>query len=230
MSAMDTTVLVVGAGPIGSLIALQLQRFGVDCLIVEADNKSSAPIYGRACTLCAAHALVWPDDVQLAPLARDLRADASPLVPLSVQDQLDALEDLLQQGVVTRNGLHFADGERAAGGFQYGHNMRNLPTQCNFSLHLRQRRIEQSFANALADGTILEQHSLQSLTSDDSGVSCVVRNIKTGEDVTIRARYLIGADGGRSTVRKLAGIDWIGDRTANKWIRMDGARAAQPLF
>lgn len=99
--------------------------------------------------------------------------------------------------------------------------MRNLPTACNFSLHLRQRRIEQSFANALTDGTLLEQHSLQSFTSTDAGVSCIVRDVKSGEDVTINGQYLIGADGGRSTVRKLAGIEWIGDRTANKWIRMD---------
>ena len=101
--------------------------------------------------------------------------------------------------------------------------MRNLPTSCNFSLHLRQRRIEQSFADAFAaaGGIILLQHSLQSFTSDDSSVSCVVRNVKTGEDVTICAQYLVGADGGRSTVRRLANIEWIGDRTANKWIRMD---------
>ena len=55
---METTALVVGAGPVGSLIALQLQRFGVDVLVIDAENKSSAPIYGRACTLCAAHVLV----------------------------------------------------------------------------------------------------------------------------------------------------------------------------
>ena len=101
--------------------------------------------------------------------------------------------------------------------------MRNLPTSCNFSLHLRQRRIEQSFADAFeaAGGTVLLQHSLQAFTSDDSSVSCVVRNVKTGEDVMIRAQYVVGADGGRSTVRRLANIEWIGDRTANKWIRMD---------
>ena len=37
-----------------------------------------------------------------------------------------------------------------------------------------------------------------------------------------RSKYLIGADGGRSFVRKSAGIPFDGDTSEDSWIRIDG--------
>lgn len=36
------------------------------------------------------------------------------------------------------------------------------------------------------------------------------------------SKYIIGADGGNSTVRRLAGIEFHGDETTYRWIRIDG--------
>jgi 2-polyprenyl-6-methoxyphenol hydroxylase-like FAD-dependent oxidoreductase len=52
-------------------------------------------------------------------------------------------------------------------------------------------------------------------TQDDDGVTVTVRRAD-GSEYDIRAAYLVGCDGGRSTVRKLAGVGFPGtDSTAN---------------
>jgi len=60
-------------------------------------------------------------------------------------------------------------------------------------------------------------HELAGFTQDDTGVTVEV----AGPDghYTLRAQYLVGADGGRSLTRKLAGIDFVGvtdDRTVSR--------------
>ena len=45
-------------------------------------------------------------------------------------------------------------------------------------------------------------------------------SVDSGERRTIRARYIIGADGGSSTVRRLAGIEREGERATEKRLRL----------
>ena len=41
-------------------------------------------------------------------------------------------------------------------------------------------------------------------------------------EYTISCRYLIGCDGSRTVVRGAAGIESVGSRTEDKWVRVDG--------
>jgi 2-polyprenyl-6-methoxyphenol hydroxylase-like FAD-dependent oxidoreductase len=76
-----------------------------------------------------------------------------------------------------------------------------------FSLGIPQTRVEEVLeARALELGAeLLPGHELKSFTQDEDGVTTVIHNGRT-----IRARYLVGCDGGRSTVRKQAGIGFPG--------------------
>ncbi|WIV57633.1 FAD-dependent monooxygenase [Amycolatopsis nalaikhensis] len=76
-----------------------------------------------------------------------------------------------------------------------------------FSLGIPQTRVEEVLeARALELGVSIRRgHELRSFTQDDSGVTATIHN---GQQ--IRARYLVGCDGGRSTVRKQAGIGFPG--------------------
>lgn len=56
---------------------------------------------------------------------------------------------------------------------------------------------------------------------DDHKVHAVCQNT-LGEETKIAAKYIIGADGGGSAVRKIAGIPFVGDRHVQHWVRMDG--------
>jgi 2-polyprenyl-6-methoxyphenol hydroxylase-like FAD-dependent oxidoreductase len=76
-----------------------------------------------------------------------------------------------------------------------------------FSLGIPQTRVEEVLEERARElgVTILRGHELESFTQDTEGVTTMIHN---GPE--IRARYLAGCDGGRSTVRKRAGIGFPG--------------------
>lgn len=41
------------------------------------------------------------------------------------------------------------------------------------------------------------------------------------DDLPAPRKYVIGADGAKSSIRKRAEIEFIGERSSSKWIRMD---------
>ncbi|KAK8845282.1 hypothetical protein IAR55_005995 [Kwoniella newhampshirensis] len=203
ISLSPVDVVVVGAGPIGCLTGLQLAKFGCRPLVIDKEDKENAPVYGRATTL-------WPRS-------------------LEIYDQLDVLDPLLQIGVITQTGYNFRDGKAAPGGLVFGYGMnKHGDTSHNYSLHLRQRLTERAFEAVLASHgfPVLHQHSIESWTdsedaSDEYPVKCRLRDLVNDHVYTVKCKYLVGADGGRSFVRKTAGIPFVGERTTSKWIRMD---------
>lgn len=45
---------------------------------------------------------------------------------------------------------------------------------------------------------------------------------RAGRTFKLRSRYIVGADGGRSFVRRQSGIPFEGDTSEDRWIRIDG--------
>ena len=64
-------------------------------------------------------------------------------------------------------------------------------------------------AEELSPGTIRFGHELLDLEQDDEGVTALVRERDSGREYSVRSRYLIGADGGR-TIPGLLGISYEG--------------------
>jgi 3-(3-hydroxy-phenyl)propionate hydroxylase len=64
--------------------------------------------------------------------------------------------------------------------------------------------------------------SLTGYEQDADGVTADITD-SAGEAVRLRARYLVGTDGGRSTVRKIAGITMTGTTAPSKWLVVDVA-------
>ncbi|KAJ3736786.1 FAD binding domain-containing protein [Lentinula guzmanii] len=196
-------VVIIGGGPVGLLLAYQLARFHFKPSVIEQDDKTRIPSYGRASTL-------WPRTIELL-------------------DQLDLAEPLLQAGMITRSGLHFHEGRRVKGGLMYGSRMDKLgDTFFKFALHLRQRLTEEIIAEAaLGDYGFQPMilHQIESYTIDQNDdsypVTVQIKDLRTEKMVQLKCKYLVGADGGKSTVRKLARISFDGERTKSQWIRMD---------
>ncbi|TCO62626.1 FAD-dependent monooxygenase [Actinocrispum wychmicini] len=99
-----------------------------------------------------------------------------------------------------------------------------FPTRYPFTLGLLQHRVERLLEERAAELGVQVRWSspVIELRQDETGVEVVV-----GGD-RFRAAYLVGCDGGRSTIRKLAGIDFPGTEATMTALLGDVEMAAPP--
>ncbi|HEU5112640.1 MAG TPA: FAD-dependent monooxygenase [Acidimicrobiia bacterium] len=89
----------------------------------------------------------------------------------------------------------------------------DFPTRHNYVLALWQNHIERILAGWVEElgAPILRSREVVGFAQDDTGV-----DVELSDGTSHRAEYLVGCDGGRSLVRKAAGIDFPGwDPTAS---------------
>jgi len=145
-------------------------------------------------------------------------------------DQLGLAEDLAQQCFACRETVNYdKDGNESPGrGWSFMENMKD--TKWDFALVLRQKYQEEVFRQALRKhGVELESpwelKDISTLeTTDQSGykVLAILENPSTELKRTIKCKYLVGADGGRSSVRRIMDIPFDGSSSEDKWVRVDG--------
>ncbi|GAB4936481.1 hypothetical protein MAHJHV61_18760 [Mycobacterium avium subsp. hominissuis] len=116
------------------------------------------------------------------------------------------LEILDQRGIVDR---FLAEGQVAqvAGFAQIRLDISDFPTRHPYGLALWQNHIERILADWVGElgVPIYRGHRIATCTQDDTGVDVVASDGRT-----LRGQYLVGCDGGRSVIRKAAGIDFPG--------------------
>jgi 2-polyprenyl-6-methoxyphenol hydroxylase-like FAD-dependent oxidoreductase len=116
------------------------------------------------------------------------------------------LEMLDQRGIADR---FLAEGQKAQvagfGGVKL--DISDFPTRYNYGLGLWQKHIERILAGWVHELKVPIHYGTEvtGFAQDDTGVDVALSN---GERV--RAQYLVGCDGGRSLVRKVAGIEFPG--------------------
>jgi 2-polyprenyl-6-methoxyphenol hydroxylase-like FAD-dependent oxidoreductase len=83
----------------------------------------------------------------------------------------------------------------------------DFPTRHPYSLGLWQNHIERILAGWVEElpVTIYREREVTGLAQDDTGV-----DVEVSDGPSLRAQYLVGCDGGRSLVRKAAGIEFPG--------------------
>lgn len=79
-------------------------------------------------------------------------------------------------------------------------------------LFLSQPRLEPILRDKAREcgAQMLMSHEVAGLAQDDEGVIVHVRNVETGDERTLKGRYLVAADGARSEVRDMLGIAYEG--------------------
>ncbi len=134
------------------------------------------------------------------------------------------LEVFDQRGIVDR---FLAEGQRAqVGGFAAMRlDISNFPTRHNYGLGLRQKHIERILAGWVSELTvpIYRGRELTCFAQDDTGVT-----IELSDGASLRASYLVGCDGGRSLVRKAAGIEFRGWDATTSSILAEAEMAEEP--
>jgi 2-polyprenyl-6-methoxyphenol hydroxylase-like FAD-dependent oxidoreductase len=101
----------------------------------------------------------------------------------------------------------------------------DFPTRHNYGLALGQSHIERILAGWVREleVPILRERDVTGFTEDDRGVRVA---LSSGE--TLRAQYLVGCDGGRSLVRKAAGIEFPGWDPTTSWLIAEVEAREQP--
>lgn len=133
-----------------------------------------------------------------------------------------SIEVLDQRGVAER----FTSAGQPGTMFGFGQSMFNtagLATRHSYVLALWQSDFEQIMAAWVAELGVTTRRGCDvvGFTEDERGV-----DVQLSDGTTVRARYLVGCDGGRSIVRKIAGIDFLGLDARTSWliaeVEMDG--------
>jgi len=103
----------------------------------------------------------------------------------------------------------------------------DFPTRHNYGLALWQEPIERTLA-AWVDElavTIHREREVTGFTQDDTGV-----DVELSDGSSLRAKYLVGCDGGRSVVRKKAGIDFVGWDASVSYLIAEAEMADEPAW
>ncbi len=203
---LDTDIIIVGMGPTGLTLAHLLGRRGCRVTVLEREPA----FYGNA-------RAVYTDDecmriFQAANMASELEADMN--IDLPVQW-------VFKDGTVL---AQFVRADRpngwAASNFLY-----------QPFLETRMEALLSRYPNI----RVLRGREVTLLDQDENGVTVFhARNCGTdygqitlepvasqGDEQSLRARYVVGCDGGRSLVRSLLGIKLSGKSFPNPWLVVD---------
>jgi 2,4-dichlorophenol 6-monooxygenase len=193
---LQVPVLIVGGGGAGLTASMLLSQLGVEHLLVSALPTTSI--------LPKAHVLNQKTMEILADVgvAEEIYAKGTPA------------ENMRAMGWYA--GLAGADpdfGRRIAQIESWGDGYTNLnwmgASPCR-QANLPQIHLEPIFkrrAEAMNPGRVRFHHELIELAQDADGVTSRIRNLDDGSEYTVRSKYLIGSDGGR-TVAKQVGIKY----------------------
>ncbi len=178
---MSARIAIIGAGPVGLVLALRLAQLGVPSLVLEAE----------------------------ADVSEDLRASTFHPPTLDMLDELGVGAGLIAQGLVTPTWQirRHEDGARAVFDLSVlkddtAHPYRLQCEQWKLArLLLAKLRAEHADAVEVRFGCRVE-----SVAQDADGVA-----VKGDGFDPVRTPYLAGCDGARSVVRRAMGLDFPGD-------------------
>lgn len=136
------------------------------------------------------------------------------------------LEVFDQRGIADR---FLAEGTPAAG-MHFHETLMDvsvLPSRHATVLGLWQNHIERILADWIAGLPIIQfrQREVTGFTQDQTGV-----DVALSDGASLRTRYLVGCDGGRSLIRKQAGIDFPGSDATTSWLIAEVMPAEEPKW
>jgi 3-(3-hydroxy-phenyl)propionate hydroxylase len=178
----DRPVIVAGGGPVGVVTALALARQGVPVRVFEAADR-----------------------IDESP-----RASTTHPATLEMLAALGLLDEVIARGLVART-FQFWDRPSRRMVAEFDHAILKDDTPYPFVVQCEQHKLAKLAIERLAglpDTEVRFSARVEAIEQFDDRVEVAVETARGREIVT--ASYLIGADGGRSTVRKALGIEFEG--------------------
>lgn len=215
---IETDVLIVGAGPVGLTLAMSLASRGIASTVVEMRARGQPPdvkcnhVSSRSMEIF--RRLGVANQVRAAGLPDDYPHDVSYRTTTTGRELARIRIPGRRDRPIDRSG---PDGWWPTP---------EPPHRIN-QLFLEPILFEHAAASARI--TLINRARVESFVQDESGVTALAHRLdgdSPEESLTIRARYLIGCDGGRSTVRKAIGARLLGDavvqRVQSTYLRAPG--------
>ncbi len=202
-SRLTAQVLVVGAGPVGLTLAMDLARRGIDVLMAEIRHRGEPP--NVKCNHVSARSMEILRRLGVAATIRDAGLPADYPHDVAYRTSFTGAE-LSRIPIPSRLGR-----TTGAPGPDTGWPTAEPPHRIN-QIYLEP--ILFAHAESIAGLRIRNRLCVDAVTQDEDGVHAVGTDLDTGEEVRIDAAYLVGCDGGRSMVRRsigarLAGTDVV---------------------
>lgn len=201
MSTENLPVLIAGSGPCGSVLALKLAQAGVPVTVLEKHPS----------------------------LPRDLRASTFHPPSLEMLDALGVTQIMIKQGLVVD---HYQYRDRRTGEVaQFDMTLIADETPFPFRLQLEQYEMTHILNAKLREyphAQVLFSHELTGANQDATGVTATVHT--PDGDKSLRASFLVGADGASSKVRKAAGIGFGGFTYDEKFLVVSTPFAFEDVF
>jgi phenol 2-monooxygenase len=145
-------------------------------------------------------------------------------------DQLGLADSLAQQCFACRQTVNYnRHGVEVPGrGWSFMENMKD--TTWDFALVLRQKYQEEIFRQAMkrhgveleAPFALVNIEVLDNVGPNGYKVLATLEHGITKAKSIVKCKYLVGADGGRSFVRRAMNIPFDGSSSEDKWVRVDG--------
>lgn len=189
MRTHTTPVLVVGAGPAGLVASIQLARYGVPVLLIERRLDNSALPRATAISMRTMELLRgWG----LEPAVRAVAMDVKPAGLVTPALTVPGVMEL---------SIGYPTAQEAAD---------VSPTYPAIAPQDDLEPILLEHLTTYPQATVRFGTELVLLEQDGDSVTAEIRDVATGEISTVRARYVIGADGAHSVVRDQLGIAMSG--------------------
>ncbi|WP_374665860.1 FAD-dependent monooxygenase [Ramlibacter sp.] len=194
MAHFETPVLIVGGGGFGLTTSICLSHLGVPSLLIERHaTPSPMPkaryLNQRTMEIFRQHGV-----------AEQIYAKSLPVEYVSTTRWVTSLGG---DGPHDRKMLY--EMETFGGGSLRAHYRANSPVESTIYPQVRLEPLLRDHAEALGVGQLKFNCSLTRFEQDAGGVTAWVEDRGTGETHTVRARYLVAADGGK-TIGEMVGV------------------------
>src|SRR5215467_12854558 len=175
-------IIVVGAGPVGVVAALAAAQRGFSVTLLEAE----------------------------AAIDDSPRAATTHPATLEIIDRLGLIDQFIAQGLVARY-FQFWDRPTRTRICEFDHDLLRGETKFPFVVQTEQHKLANMGIAGLwkyPDAEVRFQARAVGVHQDSSGVKVTIEGLNGTERIS--GDYLIGADGGRSTIRKALNIEFEG--------------------
>ena len=217
-----TSVLIVGGGPVGTTLALDLAWRGIDVVVAERRPANAEP--SVKCGQISARSM---EVFRRLGVADKLRGAGLPAdYPNDIVSATSVLGTELSRVPIPARGVR---GTAAATGPD------TLWPTPEHTHRVNQKFFEPVlFAHVAAQSRvrILNRTEVDSFTQHERGVIAIARDLDSGEQISIDCTYLVGCDGASSMVRKAIGAELSGtpvlQHAQSNYIRAPALRKSLP--